>query len=61
MNHKKINELREKESEVKNKKIFLEIELPDKQQACERRNFKKNERPENKFVYWDLSGGLLGI
>ncbi len=61
MNNAKINNLKDNVSGCNAKKISSEKELHNSKQNRTEMKFKKNERPNSDFTYWDLSGGLLGI
>lgn len=59
MNAIKINEFTEKQSELRAREITSDKEFQNKKYSF--KTIKKNERVENNFILWDLSGGLLGI
>ena len=61
MKNKKINEPKEKDSELTDNRIVPNEELQNKKYNVSQKNIKKMRRLENNFMFWDLSGGLLGI
>jgi hypothetical protein len=61
MNDKKINKQKDKSSELITSKVLPNRELQNEIYDSRNKNFKNKEKADNKFYYWDLSGGLLGI
>ena len=61
MNDKKINRPKEKVSELIINKDVPNRGLQNETSDSRNKTFKRNEKSDSKFYYWDLSGGLLGI
>ena len=59
MKNKKINEQKKKDSELTGDEFPTDMEFQNKNES--QMNLKKDRVLENNLMFWDLSGGLLGI